>query len=303
MQAVTGSLLLVFTLLLTACSPEAPVRFADGSFTQSSHWDGRWLVINYWAEWCAPCRDEIPELNELHHARVNHGLVMLGVNWDGLQREKLTAVIERMGIEFPVLSEDPYLQYGYERAQQLPVTVLINPERVVTEQIRQLLEHPGALQVLNFAEGRVQLVAVKAYYGGPLVGQELSSLRQRMPNIDTRVAAIFRRGKAIIPEGSTVIEALAEMLAGLRNDLEAPARGLVPELDRVLARIGRASEVLLTRMSGSGATCFGLFERQDAGQAAAAEIAHEQPDWWVRVAPLLHGPLDRLRGPATFNSA
>ena len=108
MQAVTGSLLLVFTLLLTACSPEAPVRFADGSFTQSSHWDGRWLVINYWAEWCAPCRDEIPELNELHHARVNHGLVMLGVNWDGLQGEKLTDVIERLeihGVEMAPLSE------------------------------------------------------------------------------------------------------------------------------------------------------------------------------------------------------
>lgn len=96
---------------------------------------------------------------------------------------------------------------GLFSQEHMPIDVLINPERVVTEQIRQLLEHPGALQVLNFANGRVQLVAVKAYYGGPLVGQELRFLRQRMPNIDTRVAAIFRRGRAIIPEGNTVIEA------------------------------------------------------------------------------------------------
>jgi trk system potassium uptake protein TrkA len=53
----------------------------------------------------------------------------------------------------------------------------------------------------------VQLVAVKAYYGGPLVGQEMRFLREHMPNVDTRVAAIFRRGRAIVPEGNTVIEA------------------------------------------------------------------------------------------------
>ena len=96
---------------------------------------------------------------------------------------------------------------GLFSQEHMPIDVLINPEQVVTEQIRQLLEHPGALQVVNFADGRVQLVAVKAYYGGPLVGQELRFLRQRIPNVETRVAAIFRRGRAIIPEGNTVIEA------------------------------------------------------------------------------------------------
>lgn len=123
---------LVFVALFSlGCAPEVQIEFADGSRTQESHWDGRWLVINYWAEWCGPCRHEIPELNELHHARVGHGLVMLGVNWDGLQGDKLKQVIERMEIEFPTLVVDPYQQYGYERAQQLPVTVLITPERQV----------------------------------------------------------------------------------------------------------------------------------------------------------------------------
>jgi len=88
----------------------------------------------------------------------------------------------------------------------MPIDVLINPEEVVMDNIRQLLEHPGALQVLDFANGRVQLVAVKAHYGGPLVGQELRFLRERMPNVDTRVAAIFRRGQAIDPQSDTVIE-------------------------------------------------------------------------------------------------
>ena len=123
--------LVLVVLLSSGCAQEVQIEFADGTRTQASHWDDRWLVINYWAEWCGPCRHEIPELNELHHARVGHGLVVLGVNWDGLQGEKLDQVIERMDIEFPTLVVDPYLEYGYERAQQLPVTVLINPNREV----------------------------------------------------------------------------------------------------------------------------------------------------------------------------
>jgi len=89
----------------------------------------------------------------------------------------------------------------------LPVDVLISPEQVVTDYIMRLIQYPGALQVLDFAEGRVRLVAVRAYYGGPLVGHELQQLYEHMPNIDARVAAIYRQGQAIQPEGTTVIEA------------------------------------------------------------------------------------------------
>jgi trk system potassium uptake protein TrkA len=78
---------------------------------------------------------------------------------------------------------------------------------VVTNYIKRLIEHPGSLQVIDFAGGKAQLVAVRAYYGGPLVGQELRQIRKHMPNIDTRVAAIFRRNQAILPQGDTVIEA------------------------------------------------------------------------------------------------
>ena len=91
--------------------------------------------------------------------------------------------------------------------ESLPVDVLISPEQLVTDYVQRLIEYPGALQVLDFAGGKVQLVAVKAYYGGPLVGHELKELREHMPGIDTRVAAVYRRGHAIVPEGNTVIEA------------------------------------------------------------------------------------------------
>jgi len=101
-----------------------------------------------------------------------------------------------------------YLSYPQLFSQDaLPVDVLISPEQLVTDYIYRLIEHPGALQVLGFAGGKVQLAAVKAYYGGPLVGKELRTLRDHMPGVQTRVAAIYRRGQAIIPEGRTVIEA------------------------------------------------------------------------------------------------
>jgi trk system potassium uptake protein TrkA len=91
--------------------------------------------------------------------------------------------------------------------EHCPVDVLISPEGLVTEYIARLIEYPGALQVLDFADGRAQLVATQAYAGGPLVGHRLHTLREHMPaGADARVAAIYRQDKTIIPDGSTVIE-------------------------------------------------------------------------------------------------
>ncbi|WJG09473.1 Trk system potassium transporter TrkA [Aliiglaciecola sp. LCG003] len=91
--------------------------------------------------------------------------------------------------------------------QDIPVDHLIAPEQLVTKAIKRLIDYPGALQVVEFADGKASLVAVKAYYGGLLVGHALSALREHMPNVDTRVAAIYRRGRPIRPLGTTVIEA------------------------------------------------------------------------------------------------
>ncbi|WP_111642192.1 Trk system potassium transporter TrkA [Marinimicrobium alkaliphilum] len=104
----------------------------------------------------------------------------------------------------------------------VPIDVLISPEQLVSDYIFKLLEQPGALQVLDFANGQAQLVAVKAYHGGPLVGHELRFLREHMPNVDTRVAAIYRRNRAIMPTGSTVIEADDEVFfIADKNDIRA----------------------------------------------------------------------------------
>ena len=119
------------------------------------------------------------------------------------------------------------------------------------------------------------------------------------PNIALPTHEVFaaRRGPFSAPgrwqEPCNDIQALAEELAALGNDLEAPARDLVPEIDEVLALLAAVPGNLLTRLSGSGASCFGLFATAAEAAAAAAEIAATRPQWWVAAAPMLHGPLPR----------
>jgi trk system potassium uptake protein TrkA len=90
--------------------------------------------------------------------------------------------------------------------KHVPVDVMITPEQVVTNYIHKLIEQPGALQVLDFADGVVQLVGLRAVEDGPLVGQRLRALKEHMPDIDARVAAIYRKDGAIFPTGDTIIE-------------------------------------------------------------------------------------------------
>ena len=114
--------------------------------------------------------------------------------------------------------------------ENFSVDMAICPEQVLTDYIVKLLEFPESLQVLEFAEGRVSLVAVRAFHGGPLVGHQISHLRTHMPQVDARVAAIFRQDSAIIPEGNTVVEAGDEIffLAATEN-----IRGVMRELRRM----------------------------------------------------------------------
>ncbi len=117
------------------------------------------------------------------------------------------------------------------------VDVHISPEQLVTHYIQRLIDYPDALQVLDFAGGRVQLVAVKAFYGGALVGHALRVFEDYMPNVEIRVAAIFRRGKAIIPKGDTVIEVDDEVFFIAATQNIRTVMGSLRELERPVKRI------------------------------------------------------------------
>ena len=92
--------------------------------------------------------------------------------------------------------------------ENFAVDFALCPEQVITDYIRRLIEFPEALQVLNFAKGRVCLVAVRAYDGGTLVGRPIKEMRKHLPpDMDARIAAIFRRDQPVFPEGETTVEA------------------------------------------------------------------------------------------------
>ena len=88
----------------------------------------------------------------------------------------------------------------------IPVDVRISPEQLVCEYIEQLILYPGASQVLDFANGRVRLVGARADRDGLLVGQRIATLKEHIPNTEARIAAIYRGGKAMLPDGDTIIQ-------------------------------------------------------------------------------------------------
>src|SRR5690606_3973609 len=87
----------------------------------------------------------------------------------------------------------------------LAVDAWISPEKLVTEYIERLIRNPGALHVADFADGRARLMGMQARAGGPLVGQQIRSLPDRMPDAQARIAAIYRGGRFIPPDGDTVV--------------------------------------------------------------------------------------------------
>lgn len=116
------------------------------------------------------------------------------------------------------------------------VDLAICPEQVLTEYLVKLVEFPEALQVLDFADGRVGLVAVRAFEGGPLVGRPIRELRVHVPTVDARIVAVFRGDKPVAPEGDTVIRAGDEVfcLAATRD-----IRQVMQELRRMANPVRR----------------------------------------------------------------
>lgn len=119
----------------------------------------------------------------------------------------------------------------------LPVDVIISPEALVTNHIEQLIRFPSALQVLDFADGRVRLVAALAHQGGALVGHPLKDLLKHIPSVATRVVAVYRDGRGIIPDGDTVIREGDEVFfIAASKDIKAVLREM-RELDDPVHRV------------------------------------------------------------------
>jgi len=122
--------------------------------------------------------------------------------------------------------------------ENFAVSHAICPEQDITDTIAKLVEFPEALQVLDFAHGRVTLVGLRAYEGGLLVGQPIRAMRGHLPaGIDARIAAIFRSHKAIEPEGTTVIQAGDEVFVLAASEHIRPVMRELRRMQKPVRRI------------------------------------------------------------------
>jgi len=163
----------------------------------------------------------------------------------------------------------------------------ICPEQIVTDYIRRLIAFPEALQVLDFADGVLSLIGVRAYEGGPLVGHPIKALRYHMPNVEVRIAAIYRQGEPIIPEGDTFIQPGDEVFC-----LAASVH--IRQVMRELARIDRP----IRRIMIAGGGNIGLRLARSIERDYEVKILES----YKRRAESIAGELSRtlvLRGDAT----
>ena len=117
-------------LVLAGCGSETTFTMADEETLVWEDLRGEWVFVNYWAEWCEPCYEEIPELNRLND---EPDVTVLGVNFDGEQGEALRQVMSDMRIEFNVFQDDPGPTFGWDRPLAMPATMVITPDGELKE--------------------------------------------------------------------------------------------------------------------------------------------------------------------------
>ena len=158
------------------------------------------------------------------------------------------------------------------------VDVVISPEVIVKDHITRLIEFPGALQVLDFADGLVQLVGVKAVTGGALLDCQLSELKEHMPGIQARVAAIYRDGKVITPTSTTVIKEHDEVFfVAAREHI----RGVMREMR------GQSDKTKRVFIAGGGNIGLSLAKELERG-GYSVKLIEFNPDRADRIADLVH---------------
>ncbi|WJW76126.1 TlpA disulfide reductase family protein [Thiohalobacter sp. IOR34] len=127
------TLWLVFTLLCSPLVLAEPVDFTlpdlEGKSRSLSEFRGKWVILNYWATWCPPCLEEIPDLVAFHERHRDKDAVVLGINYEDIPLEQLRTFVDEYFISYPVLvngdlsAPDPRLSVG-----GLPTTYIISPQ-------------------------------------------------------------------------------------------------------------------------------------------------------------------------------
>ena len=136
MRAISVATLLgLVGLLSVACAQAEPVDFAlpdiHGDEQPLSQYRGKWVVVNFWATWCAPCLAEIPDLQAFHDKYQGKGAVVVGVNMESIELDKLRDFVKERSIGYPVWHMEPEVETALGKVFGLPTTFLVNPQGTV----------------------------------------------------------------------------------------------------------------------------------------------------------------------------
>jgi thiol-disulfide isomerase/thioredoxin len=122
-------LLGVFTAITAFADPvDFTLNDVDGKPRSLSEFRGKWVIVNYWATWCPPCLDEIPDLVEFHEKHKDKDAVVLGINFEEADRENLLEFVDQHFMTYPVLSMDPVPVTPLGPVLGLPTTYIISPQ-------------------------------------------------------------------------------------------------------------------------------------------------------------------------------
>jgi thiol-disulfide isomerase/thioredoxin len=130
-------LVIVMFSMTIVCFAQVSGNFHDsaGRAIKMHELKDKWIVINYWADWCESCVEEIPELNKFYRHNQDKNILIFGVNYDQLPLPYLRQAVHKTGISFPVLYEDPRILWQLGDVTVLPTTFIINPQGDVVKKV------------------------------------------------------------------------------------------------------------------------------------------------------------------------
>ncbi|WP_223669185.1 TlpA family protein disulfide reductase [Kangiella shandongensis] len=154
MKKMLFSLAVAVAMLLTACSNENSFHLLSGEKKSMNDYEGQWLVINFWAEWCPPCLEEIPELGLL--AEENPDIAILGVSYDKLTNNELKSLVDKLEISYPIVATEPMPYLPVAKPQSLPGTYLVSPSGQTMGPILGKVDRAKILKIIKKVEGRLE---------------------------------------------------------------------------------------------------------------------------------------------------
>ncbi len=145
MKRYLPALLLLLILPLLAQAVDMPLTAVNGSKTNLDRYQGKWVVVNYWATWCPPCIIEMPELQSFHDENVNNNAMVVGINAEHISQQRLQTFLDDYFITYPNFVSGPTQQSELGLIPGLPTTFLVTPEgEVVARQVgpvtREMIE-------------------------------------------------------------------------------------------------------------------------------------------------------------------